>query len=212
MSLKQDAPVRLLLLGDSIRRSYQPAVTDAGSVGNAFDVVGMPLDINCGDTCRTLRLVESLDTQLKPTCIHWNNGLHDVKRCVESGLCLVPLEEYQQNIRRLLETFQNICGDHVIWCRTTPVIESRHNNGRAYTRLNQDINLYNAAADAIMHKAGVFIHDLHKVLKEQVDENICGDGVHLTDAGIRLAAESVVKHVQHYQPTSHGSSVTVANK
>lgn len=201
MSMKYSTRGRVLLVGDSIRQSYQPAVADA------FDVVGIPLDVNCRDTRTTLDLVESLDPEQKPACIHWNNGLHDVKQPLDSGPHLVPLDEYERNIHRLLDTFQNICVGSVIWCRTTPVIESRHNNGRGYSRFNQDITRYNAVADAIMRKAGVFIHDLHGVLKDQLEENICEDGVHLTPSGVRLAAESVVQHILHCDPASQGNPV-----
>ena len=65
---------KILLLGDSIRMSYQPIV--AKTFQEVADIVG-PAD-NCQYSLYTLASLERWLKQLgDPDIVHWNNGIHD---------------------------------------------------------------------------------------------------------------------------------------
>ena len=66
---------RVLLLGDSIRMSYQPIVAE--KMQGRAEVVG-PAD-NCQFSLYTLSSLDRwIATLGQPDVVHWNNGLHDI--------------------------------------------------------------------------------------------------------------------------------------
>ena len=67
---------RILLLGDSIQRSYRPYVSRL--LEGRAEFVG-PDDVAYADTRTTLALFEEIIAPLRPDVVHWNNGLHDIK-------------------------------------------------------------------------------------------------------------------------------------
>ena len=67
---------KVLLLGDSIRMSYQPHV--ARLLSDRAEVVG-PVD-NCQYSLYTLSSLDRWIAALgKPDIVHWNNGIHDYR-------------------------------------------------------------------------------------------------------------------------------------
>ena len=75
-----------------------------------------------------------------------NCGLHDIKTDIHSGAKQVTLDQYKENlgeIKQLLAAH----GIPVIWVRTTPIVDERHNTSQSsFCRYDQDVVAYNAAA------------------------------------------------------------------
>src|SRR5262249_25780297 len=71
---KQDLP-RVLLIGDSIRLGYAPLV--AKKLAGRAEVVSFP--DNGGDTANLQTILDKWLAEGKPTVVHFNCGLHDLK-------------------------------------------------------------------------------------------------------------------------------------
>ncbi len=185
-------PRKLLLIGDSIRLSYQPHVTRM--LNGELEVVGP--QANCEDTATTLGIFDEHVASHQPWMIHWNNGLHDIKRLRDRDNCLVPLDQYRRNIEELTKKLQNLVGPRLIWASTTPVIEDKHNTSKQFDRYNRDVQAYNQAAREAVGRAGLLVNDLHAVIAADPQRYIVADGVHLNDEGQRAAAQAVVAVVR----------------
>lgn len=117
-----------------------------------------------------------------------NCGLHDVKRNLQDGRPLTPLQQYVDNLRAL--TWYAREGTHtLIWVRTTPVIDAHHNNypDMEFHRYAVDIASYNAAADAVMQEADAYVIDLFSFTHSLGPDAYC-DHVHFTPEVARLQA------------------------
>ena len=144
--------------------------------------------------------------------IHFNCGLHDVRTDPERGAYQVPVEEYEQNLFRIVVHLQSETRARLVWATITPVVEARHNVGGEGRRFARDVEAYNAAALRVMHEARVEIDDLHAFVVERgVDESVSDDGVHLTDdasraVGLEVAGflEPIVRALASDSHRSHG--------
>lgn len=183
---------RLLLIGDSIRQSYQPYV--ASALKDNIEVVGVDINTNCRDTNTTLAIFDEAIASAKPTMIHWNNGLHDIKRLSPTADCQISIATYTENLEKLISRFKELDNPKIIWATTTPVDEERH-NAMGFRRSNEDIKRYNDAAKAVMEKHGIAIDDLGSIIAENPVKYICEDGVHLTEEGKQALSSSVVRSV-----------------
>ena len=91
---------KVLLLGDSIRQSYEPVVCQ--KLSGRAEVVG-PKE-NCQFSLYTLVSVSRwIEDMGKPEIIHWNNGLHDCGHCPGRRPIQIPPGVYIGN----LEAFQS---------------------------------------------------------------------------------------------------------
>ncbi len=189
---KTMATPKVLLIGDSIRISYQDNVKQL--LGNSAEIVGV--EKNCLDTKNTLENFETAITSLEPDLVHWNNGLHDVKRSPECDDCQVPADQYRENIEKLLEKFRKLFGEKIIWATTTPVIEQRHNAKKPFKRFNADIDKYNTIAGDIMERNGIAVDDLHAVISRDPENLIVQDGVHLNETGQQQTGQAVADAIR----------------
>ena len=183
---------RVLLLGDSIRGSYQPLVADA--LKGEAQVVG-PAE-NCQYSLYTLSSLDRWLGQLgKPDVVHWNNGLHDVMHSPLRFPAQIPIEMYRANLEfilgRLLET-----GARVIWATITPVHPDAPFHTDRVAWRNAEIDQYNKAALDLMQGRGVPIDDLHAIVASDPDKYLCEDQLHLSEAGKAKCAEAVADAVR----------------
>src|SRR5437764_801957 len=95
---KQDPP-RVLLVGDSIRLGYAPLV--AKKLAGRAEVVSFPE--NGGDTANLLKLLDKWLADGKPVVVHFNCGLHDLKLDKKTGRHQVPLDQYEANLKKIVE-------------------------------------------------------------------------------------------------------------
>ena len=185
---------KILLLGDSIRKSYQLSVAE--KLAGVAEVVG-PED-NCQFSTYTL---SSLDRWIKalgvPDVVHWNNGIHDAGHNPGRIPIQIPLKTYRKNLESILTQLKEIT-QRIIWAASTPVHPDRPFRSDQWAWRNEEIDQYNAAAEELMNKHGVPINDLHSVVAEAPDVYLGEDQLHLSSEGIEKCAEAVAEAVKRY--------------
>jgi dienelactone hydrolase/lysophospholipase L1-like esterase len=200
---KADLP-KVVLIGDSIRMGYAPLVAKRLE-GRA--VVISPA-ANGGDSGNVLKHLEEWAIRAKATIVHFNCGLHDLKRFKKDETYQVDLDRYQANLRRIVERLRKETSAALVFANTTPILDDRHaRRGANFDRAEADVRRYNEAAQGVMNDAGVPVHDLHWVVEQGGPEKMLGkDGTHYTAAAnARLAeavADCVLRHltVAQYRP------------
>lgn len=178
---------KVLLLGDSIRMSYQPHV--ARLLDGKAHVVG-PSE-NCQYSLYTL---SSLDRWIgalgQPNIIHWNNGLHDVGHNPARHPVQIPIDMYRANLEFILNRLTALT-PNVIWATITPVHPHRPFRNTEWSWRNQEIDQFNDAARKLMESRGVLINDLHTLVGDNVSGFLSADQLHLSAAGQQACARTV---------------------
>lgn len=165
--------MKIHIVGDSISIQYGPfleayleGVMEYGRKEGAAEAL-LNLDesqgANGGDSARVLRYLRAradaggIDADL----LLVNCGLHDIKTDPGTGGKQVALDAYREHLRGIVEVAVRM-RLQLVWIRTTPVDETRHNGeGMKFHRFAVDCDAYNEAADEIMAAAGVPLIDLH---------------------------------------------------
>ncbi len=182
---------KVLLLGDSIRMSYQPLVAEL--LDGKAEVVG-PSD-NCQYSLYALsslgRWIEELG---RPDVVHWNNGLHDVGHNPARSPVQIPVDMYVANLEFALKCLTDLT-PRVIWATSTPVHPQRPFLTDRWSWRNEEIDAYNAAATELMTDRVIPVNDLHTLVWENVDEYLSEDQVHLSESGKKTCARAVVQAV-----------------
>ena len=186
---------KILLLGDSIRISYQDYVRD--NLKDIADVIA-PSE-NCEHTLITLsRLDIWLEEAGNVDLILWNNGLHDVGRNPFRAPVQIKLEDYKRNLEFILMRLKNKCGN-IIWAGTTPVHPESQLKDDQWSWRNEEIDEYNKAASIIMKANDIPIVDLNRTVRENYDEYLSDDKLHLSEIGSKLCAdiisEKIISHL-----------------
>ncbi len=183
------APPRIVLVGDSIWLGYAPRLADR-LAGKAV-VIGSTE--NGGDSASVLAHLDEWVLRQKPDVVHLNCGLHDLKRSKKDGRHQVEINEYINNLRKIVSRIREGTDAAIVFADTTPILDDRHaRRGADFDRTEADVRKYNAAAIALMGELGVPVHDLHWVVEQGGAETMLGpDGTHYTDAGSDRLAEAV---------------------
>ena len=181
----------LLLLGDSIRMHYQPIVREllAGKL-----MVSGPAE-NGETTRKTIARLDSWLSDGDFAVIHLNCGLHDLRYNEGESSPQVPLDEYEENLRRIFGLLREQTAARLIWATTTPVNEQLHEANKLSRRYMADVERYNASSVRIAKTSGLEINDLCAAMKETRDGFFNRDGVHFTREGYRFLAERVAAFV-----------------
>ena len=112
---------RILLLGDSIRMSYQPLVAEI--LDGKAEVVG-PAE-NCQYSLFTLSSLDRWIGELGQfDVVHWNNGLHDCGHNPNRSPVQIPIDMYRANLGFILKRLKSLT-PNVIWASNTPVHPER---------------------------------------------------------------------------------------
>ncbi len=182
---------RVLLIGDSIRMRYAPLVAKA--LEDVAKVV--IIKENCEDSAKVLANVQKWLRKAGPAelrVVHFNSGLHDVKRAYGSERRQQPLPVYVDNLRRVVAALRTGSNARLLWATTTPVIFERHHARKGFDRFEEDIVEYNRAALALMEELQIPVDDLYGVIMRHGKERAIGeDGVHMTEGGSRVLADAV---------------------
>jgi lysophospholipase L1-like esterase len=185
---------KVLLLGDSIRMSYQPIV--AKTLQGVADVVG-PAD-NCQYSLYTLASLERWLKQFgAPDIVHWNNGIHDSGHNPARSPRQIPIEIYRLTLEFILQRLQET-GAQIIWATTTPVHPKRPFVDSQWSWRNEEIDQYNSVALDLMKSRGIPINDLHSIVMSDVDRYLSEDMLHLSEAGKEKCADAVVAAIREY--------------
>ena len=171
---------KIILLGDSIRLSYQNRVTEL--LGSDYTVWGP--DDNSRFASYTLRMLFDYKAQLEGAdIIHFNCGLWDMCDLFDDGP-FTPLEVYVEQmvrIAKILKTYAPV----VIFATTTP--PSPKMWGHDLDR----VRAYNAAAMAALEPLGVLFDDLFTPVAEDIDRMISEDYLHASPYGVEILANRV---------------------
>lgn len=184
---------RVLLIGDSISIGYTVPVREL--LQGKANVHRIPT--NGGPTTKGLAEIDQWLGDGQWDVIHFNWGLHDLKYMndqgelvdVSQGRQQVPIEQYEQNLRKLVARLEQT-GAKLIWRSTTPVPEG------ALGRIPGDEVRYNAVAAAIMQERGIPIDDQYTFAQARLEEIQRPANVHFTDAGSRALAEQAVHAIE----------------
>ena len=171
---------KIILLGDSIRLSYQRRVTEL--LGSDYTVWGP--DDNCRFASYTLRMLYDYREQLKDAdLIHFNCGLWDMCDLFGDGP-FTPIEVYAEQmvrIAKILKTYAPV----VIFAATTPP------SPKMWGHDMDRVRAYNAAAMAALEPLGVLFDDLFTPVAEDIDRMISEDLLHATPYGVEILAHQV---------------------
>jgi lysophospholipase L1-like esterase len=155
---------RVLVIGDSISMGYTPPLREI--LKGKANVHRIPE--NGGATVRGLEKLDEWIGDTKWDLIHFNFGLHDLKKLDEQGNAVsspdqgtyyVPLEQYEKNLRELVARLEKT-GARLVWRNTTPVPE-----GTGF-RAAADEEKYNAVAEKVMKEHGIVIDDHWSAVKK----------------------------------------------
>jgi len=183
---------KVMLLGDSIRMSYQPLVAEM--LADRAEVVGPA--VNCRFSLFTLTSIPDWVGVLgRPDVIHWNNGIHDAGHNPARSPVQIPLEDYVGNLRRIVRHVRTNLTPRLIFATSTPPHPDKPFSEKGWSWRQGDIERYNAAARRVMEEFDVPVNDLHALISADPDRLISDDQLHLSDAGKSLCAEAVAKRV-----------------
>lgn len=184
--------MNIYVLGDSISIQYGPYLQGylKGLMGYARKAgeeeallnLDKPLGANGGDSSMVLSFLKGKAGQggIDADLLLVNCGLHDIKTDPATGRKEIPLPQYEENLRAIIQTVAAM-RPRLIWIRTTPCDEIVHNRpGMAFFRFAADCAAYNLAADRIMSKAGIPSIDLHTFTLKLGNDLFC-DHVHFHD-------------------------------
>ena len=175
---------KIVLLGDSIRLiGYGERL--AALLSDEYEV-WQPED-NCRWADYTYRMLSDKASDIEGAdIIHWNNGHWD--HCDLGDGPFSPKEEYAANMVRIAKLLL-AQAKVVIFATTTPVCKEE-------TKKNATIVEYNEFIVPILRDMGIIINDLHSLVNPHIDEYICDDRIHLTEAGAKACADQVVKAIR----------------
>lgn len=165
----------VLLLGDSITRSYFPQVTsDLAGVANVYL---MSSSTSVGDPRLAHQIAEFAALEAVPfAVVHFNNGMHGWQ---------YTEAEYRAAFPSFLTAVRELPGHgKLIWATTTPIranVDGGPTNNRVVAR--------NDSAEVILRPDGVPIDDLHALMSKHGD--LHQDNVHFNDAGAALMGDQV---------------------
>ena len=187
---------KVLLLGDSIRMSYQALVAE--NLAGRAEVVG-PAD-NCQYSLFTLSSLDRWIGELgKPDIVHWNNGLHDCGHNPGRSPVQIPVDMYRENLQLILPRLR-VLTPNVLWATLTPIHPDRPLRDSQRSWRNEEIDRYNAAARELMEANEVPITELHELVSENVQELLSEDQLHLSPAGQAACASAVARAISAHLP------------
>lgn len=177
---------RVLLIGDSISIGYTVDTQDLlEGVANVHRI-----GENGGPTTRGLERIDGWLGGAEWDLIHFNFGLHDLKR-MGDGRNLVELHDYESNLDRLAARLK-MTGAKLIWASTTAVPDGE----LSPPRYDTDVVAYNQAAARVMKKHGIPTDDLYAFSKPRLAEIQRPANVHFTPAGSKKLAEVVAASIR----------------
>jgi len=177
---------KVLLLGDSIRLSYQDRVKQKLE----GDAEAWGPDDNGRFAKYTYWYCGKWAEECGgPDVIHWNNGIWDVYRQYPGLGLFTPLDEYIDYLGKILQRLKET-NARIVWATSTPVKPTCENCS------NEDLDRYNAEAVRFMTAEGVPINDLNALIRPDLDGNIDADHVHLSGAGVEACGEAVANVIR----------------
>ena len=181
---------RVLLIGDSISIGYTvPVRMLLAGKANVHRIAG-----NAGPSSNGVFLIDTWLGKDKWDLIHFNFGLHDLKR-LDDGKHQVPIESYERYLRLIVQRLKKT-GARMIWATTTPVPDAKVSP----PRVPADVGVFNAAAARVMKEHDVPIDDLYGFALPRLSEIQMPANVHFTPAGSESLAKQVAGAIERALP------------
>jgi acyl-CoA thioesterase-1 len=186
---------RVLIIGDSISIGYTPYV-ETMLAGKAV------VQHNTGNAGTSGNGVFLMEAWLDPKggkwdLIHFNFGLHDLKR-MSDGKPQVDPEQYERYLRLFTERLKQT-GAKLVFATTTPVPEGKVNP----PRVPADVAAYNEVASRVMKEAGIPIDDLYALAVANQAEWQQPVNVHFTPGGYQGLAAQVSRVISEQLPLAN---------
>lgn len=195
---------RVLLLGDSISIGYTPYVQKMMQ-GEAVVLRPTRNGKRAENCAGTTNGVKHIDRWLQIDggrwdVIHFNFGLHDLKRVMPGTLSNSNNPEhprqaepdvYERQLRTIARKLK-ATGAKLIFCTTTPV----PSGGVKPHRDVEDPERYNAIGRRIAAEVGARVNDLWAVAQPRLNEIQRPVNVHFTPEGSKFLAEHVVRAIR----------------
>lgn len=185
----------VLIIGDSISLGYTPLVRE--ELARKANIVHNPG--NSQGTTHTLAHVDEWLAAQKWDVIHFNLGLHDLKRVKVAGTAensddpndpyQADLETYAANLEAIVEKLK-ATGAKLVFATTTPFPE-----GVRPFRDPKDVEKYNSVALRIMRDHGVAVNDLCAFVRPKLGTLQKPKNVHFTAEGSKALAGEVARHI-----------------
>ena len=189
-----DSMKRVMLIGDSIRLGYEETARDG--LDDVAEVIAP--EENGGNSSNVLANLDKWLPREAPELVHVNCGLHDIKKEFGSPVSAVPIEEYEENLRKILTRLKRDIGI-VVFALTTPVNEILHHENKPFDRFEADVVQYNAVAKRVAEELGVLTNDLFSVVQATGSDKILkADGVHFTGDGYAILGKAVADSVRGF--------------
>jgi len=200
---------KVFLIGDSISIQYAPYLQKylkgiallerKEDDGNAEKNLDIPTGANGGDSRMVLAYLKQKvdDPNFKPDYLLLNCGLHDIKRKSKNAGTAVDSAAYRQNLLAIhgLLSDRNI---HMIWMRTTMVIDSVHNQlSKGFKRYATDLEAFNQIADEVCAAKNIPVIDLYSLSVADGREEL-KDHVHYDVPARKAQAAYIAGFLQHY--------------
>jgi lysophospholipase L1-like esterase len=174
---------RVLLIGDSITRAYDPAV-EQRLAGKAY-VARLATSAFLSDPM-LLKQVEMLLDSMKFDVIHFNNGMHGWQHSEA---------EYRQAFPEFLATIQKHAPHaKLIWATTTPLRVSTPINPGEAQPSDERIAARNAIAREFVAAQNIAIDDLNALMAGHPEYH--SDNIHFNEQGIALQADQVAAAIE----------------
>lgn len=177
----------VLLLGDSIRMLYQPKVKDL--LKGRANVYGPAENGRWSDyTLNSLRfwLPQLPDADI----VHWNNGFWDIGDNYQEGSSYTPIEEYERDMGRIIKVLRQLISPDVkiVAALTTPWLAGPLS----------EVERFNEVFRRVAEREGIAVNDLYTPLRDNIENLIAPDKIHLNQEGAAIAARLVADAVTPY--------------
>ncbi len=190
---------RVLLIGDSVSMGYTVRVREA--LKGKANVHRAPT--NCGPTTKGVAEIDRWLGTSHWDVVHFNFGLHDI-RYVKTNVINVPPEQYEANLRQLVERMKRTKAK-LIWATTTPA-PPKPRPGQ-FLRVPADVVTYNQIAARIMRTNAVAIDDLYAAVLPRIAELQPPGDVHFNSQGCDVLAAQVARSIAAVLPEAKISPV-----
>ena len=181
---------RVLLIGDSISIGYSlPVRKILASKANVHRVPG-----NAGPSSNGVFLIDSWLGKERWDVIHFNFGLHDLKR-LSDGKQQISAEAYERYLRLIVDRLKKT-GATLIYATTTPVPEGEVSP----PRVPADVMVYNDIALRVMRENHVIVNDLYGFAISKLKDIQQPVNVHFTDNGSNLLGQRVAAVIESSLP------------
>ncbi len=180
---------RVLIIGDSISIGYTVGVRKL--LEGKANVLRIP--VNGGPTTNGMKNLEEWLGTGKWDVIHFNWGLHDIKRMKDGKADAttewqVPPDAYKKNLETLAQRLK-ATGAKLIWATTTPVPDGVEG------RVKGEEVKANAIAAEVMQANGVAVDDLYGYVLPQVRQYQFPANVHFNEEGYAFLAKQVADSI-----------------